>query len=215
MYGRLVVILLFLGGAFAWQHQSEMRRWWRQHGAATPAASPMADAGVIKVYTVSGCGPCEDTVALLQQAGRTVHVRHVDTDDAARAEFEDAGGGLPLIVDGHRQLNGFNPDFLTSWYVDRPRNRVMLEQAGIYRSGEAHVPILYGTDWCGYCAAARRYFADNGIAYRDLDIEHDAEARRQYDAIGLSGVPVMVYEDMIWNGFSAESMDARREWASR
>lgn len=215
MYGRSMLVLLLLGLLFAWQHQSGLRHWWRSHAVAATAAPPDSGSQLIRVYTVSGCTPCEDAAALLQQAGRSVQVRHVDTDETARAEFEDAGGGLPLIIDGRRQLNGFDEAFLRGWYVDRPRNRVMLEQAGIYRSGEAHVPILYGTDWCGYCAAARRYFADNGIAYRDLDIEHDTEAKRQYDAIGLSGVPVMVYEDMIWNGFNAVSMDARREWASR
>jgi glutaredoxin len=210
----MFLVLIALAGAFAWQHQSDMRRWWRQ-AHAHDAGQGRAGDNIIRVYTARGCGPCEEAVALLQKSGRQVVARPVDSDETARAEFEDVGGGLPLIVDGPRQISGFDPDFLTSWYVDRPRNRALLEQAGIYRAGEVHVPVLYGTGWCGYCAAARRYFADNGIAYRDLDIEHDAEAKRQYDAIGLSGVPVMVYEDMIWNGFNAESMDARRQWASR
>ena|SRR6218665_1740847 len=206
--GRVVLALVLLGGLYAWQHQYELKRWWRAQSGVVPVAS----VG-ISVYTARGCGPCEEAIRLLQGAGHSVRVRNIDVDAAARAEFDDAGRGMmPLIVDGSREMRGFNPDLLSAWYVDRARTAQRLEQAGVYRAGEARLPVLYGTAWCPYCAQARKYFDKNGIAFRDLDIEHDAEAKRQYDVLGLSGIPVMVYEDMIWNGFSAKGMDERRKW---
>lgn len=206
--GRVVLVLALLGGLYVWQNQHELKRWWHVQSGAAPVVS----AG-ISIYTARGCGPCEQAIRLLQGAGQSVVVRNVDTDADARAEFENAGGGaMPLIVDGVREMRGFNPELLTAWYVERVRTAQRLEQAGVYRAGEARLPVLYGTAWCPYCAQARKYFDSNGIAFRDLDIEHDAEAKRQYDALGLSGVPVMVYEDMIWSGFSARSMDERRKW---
>lgn len=213
MYGRYLLVLLLLGAVYAVQQLHELKRWWRLHGPAATAAVPAGAAhqGVL-VYTANGCDPCEQMAEQLHRAGVAVSLRNVDAGDDVRAEFEDAGGQLPLLVDGQRRFMGYSPDFVAAWYVERPRNRVLLEQAGIYRRGEAREPIIYGTDWCGHCAEARRYFTAHGIPFRDLDIEHDPEALRQYDAIGLPGVPVMVYEDMIWNGFSAESMDATREW---
>ncbi|MGH8491767.1 MAG: glutaredoxin family protein [Moraxellaceae bacterium] len=206
--GRFVFLLMLLGIFYAWQHQPEIKRWWRVQGGVQSVTA----AGV-SVYTARGCGPCEDAIRLLQGAGQSVTVRNVDEDDAARAEFEDAGGGMmPLIVDGAREMRGFNPELLSGWYVERARTAKKLDQLGVYRPGEARVPLLYGTTWCPYCAQARKYFDAHGMKFRDLDVEHDAEAKRQYDALGLSGIPVMVYEDMIWNGFSEQGMDERRQW---
>lgn len=206
--GRVVLALVLLGGLYAWQNQHELKRWWRMQSGAVPAAS----AG-ISVYTARGCEPCEDAIRLLQGAGQSVNVRNIDEDAAARSEFDDAGdGAMPLIVDGMREMRGFNPELLSGWYVERARTAQRLDSIGVYRAGETRLPVLYGTTWCPYCAQARRYFDDHGIAFRDLDIEHDAEAKRQYDALGLSGIPVMVYEDMIWNGFSEQGMDEKRKW---
>ena len=31
--------------------------------------------------------------------------------------------------------------------------------------------LMYSTTWCGSCRAAKRYFADKGIEYDEIDIE--------------------------------------------
>lgn len=212
MSGRYFLIFLALTAAYSVQHEADIKRWWRQHSPARSAQVAAPGAGV-KVYTANGCGPCADAIALLGDAGVVVRVLNTDTDDNAKADVESISGGrMPLIVDGEHHMSGFDPEFLQGWYVERPSNTVRLNQMGVYRAGEVRLPILYGTTWCGYCKQARQYFADHGMAFRDLDIEHDAEAKRQYDALGLSGVPVMVYEDMIWSGFSAERMAAKQQW---
>ncbi len=205
--GRVVLILVVLGALYVWQNQHELRYWWNMQSGTAQVSS------AITVYSARGCDPCEQALALLQGTGRPVQVRHIDEDDIARAEFADAGGGaMPLIVDGTRQMRGFNPELLSGWYLERERTAARLDRAGVYRAGDARLPVLFGTSWCPYCAQARKYFEAHGIAFRDLDIEHDAEARRQYNALGLSGIPVMVYEDMIWSGFSAQGMDEKRKW---
>lgn len=212
MSGRGFLIFLALIAVYSVQHQTDIKRWWRQHSPAFSTAQLAAPGTGVKVYTANGCGSCTDAIALLKEAGVVVNVLNIDTDDSAKADVENISGGLPVIIDGEHRTSGFDPELLQGWYVERPSNSVRLHQMGVYRAGEVRLPILYGTTWCGYCKAARQYFSDHGLAYRDLDIEHDAEAKRQYDALGLSGVPVMVYEDMIWNGFSAEAMDAKRQW---
>jgi glutaredoxin len=87
-----------------------------------------------------------------------------------------------------------------------------LEKIGVYRAGEPHIPVLSGSDWCPYCVKARQYFHRNGIRFHDLDIERDAGAARQHKTLGHTGVPVLVYEDRVWSGFEAATMDRRREW---
>ncbi|AKA26491.1 glutaredoxin family protein [Pseudomonas chlororaphis] len=51
--------------------------------------------------------------------------------------------------------------------------------------------VLYATDWCGYCKATRRFLDQKGIAFREFDIEKDAEARKAYTALGGAGIPIL------------------------
>ena len=44
--------------------------------------------------------------------------------------------------------------------------------------------VLYATAWCGYCAKTRELFAEDGVAYREVDIEKDSAGRARYQALG-------------------------------
>lgn len=61
---------------------------------------------------------------------------------------------------------------------------------------------LYATAWCGYCRKARQYFAREGIAYTEYDIEKDAAANARHKAMGGRGVPVILVDGRKMNGFS-------------
>lgn len=67
--------------------------------------------------------------------------------------------------------------------------------------------IMYSTSWCGYCKKARKYFIAKGISFVEYDIEKNARAKRDYDAIGGSGVPVIVKGKKHMQGFSQQSFD--------
>lgn len=67
---------------------------------------------------------------------------------------------------------------------------------------------LYGTQWCGACAKARRHFNTNGIPYDDYDIDRSADARRRYDRLGGHGVPLILVGDEQLTGFSARRFEA-------
>ncbi len=62
--------------------------------------------------------------------------------------------------------------------------------------------VMYSTDWCGYCRKAREYFRSQKIAFVEYDIEKDPGAKREYDALGAKGVPVILVGDKRMNGFS-------------
>lgn len=61
---------------------------------------------------------------------------------------------------------------------------------------------LFATSWCGYCAKAREFFQSNDIAYLDLDIEKNADAEAEHEAIGGRGVPVIVVDGHVLHGWS-------------
>lgn len=61
---------------------------------------------------------------------------------------------------------------------------------------------MYATSWCGYCKKARMYFHQENISYIEYDIENDAQAKKEYDAFGGQGVPVIFVGQERMNGFN-------------
>jgi glutaredoxin len=72
--------------------------------------------------------------------------------------------------------------------------------------------VMYATSWCPYCAKARAYFAKNGIAYVEHDIEKSAAVNAEFKRLGGRGVPLILVGTERISGFSElafESMLAR------
>ncbi len=67
--------------------------------------------------------------------------------------------------------------------------------------------ILYSTSWCGYCKRARAYMNQRGIKFRELDIETNKSAKRDYQRSGGRGVPFLVRGDQTLRGFAKGSYD--------
>lgn len=62
--------------------------------------------------------------------------------------------------------------------------------------------VMYSASWCGVCTRARRFFRDQGIPFRERDIEQDESARREFDRMNGSGVPIILVGGKRMNGFS-------------
>jgi glutaredoxin len=72
--------------------------------------------------------------------------------------------------------------------------------------------VMYATSWCPYCAKARAYFANNGIAYMEHDIEKSVAVNAEFRRLGGRGVPLILVGTERISGFSElafESMLAR------
>ncbi len=63
--------------------------------------------------------------------------------------------------------------------------------------------ILYSTAWCSYCTKARKLLDKNGIAYFEYDIEKSAEGKIQYDTLGGDGVPLLLINHRLVQGFNS------------
>lgn len=61
--------------------------------------------------------------------------------------------------------------------------------------------ILYATEWCGYCAKTRQFMDRANIPYVEYDIEKSSEGKRQYDALGARGVPVLLVKGEVVVGY--------------
>lgn len=67
--------------------------------------------------------------------------------------------------------------------------------------------VMYSTSWCGYCKKARKHFTSKNIAFTEYDIEKNARAKKEYDALNGRGVPVILVGKQRMNGFTASRFD--------
>jgi glutaredoxin len=80
--------------------------------------------------------------------------------------------------------------------------------AGPAARAEAGDVIMYGTKSCGYCARARSYFNERGVAFEERDIETSATAHAEWQSLGGVGTPLIVIHGERFHGFDPRRLDA-------
>ncbi|HSG75053.1 MAG TPA: glutaredoxin domain-containing protein [Burkholderiales bacterium] len=75
--------------------------------------------------------------------------------------------------------------------------------------------VMYATAWCPYCAKAREYFAESGIAYVEHDVEKSARANAEFKRLGGRAVPLIVVGREKMSGFSEQGFEDMLARASR
>lgn len=61
---------------------------------------------------------------------------------------------------------------------------------------------MYSAAWCGVCKKAKRYFAEQGIDYEEIDVEKSSQGKAAFKKLGGKGVPIILVGDRRMNGFS-------------
>ena len=67
---------------------------------------------------------------------------------------------------------------------------------------------LFTASWCGYCQQAKAYLNKHRIQYNEMDIDTDNGREAYFAAGGSSGVPLLVADEKMIQGFSGSSYDA-------
>jgi glutaredoxin len=88
--------------------------------------------------------------------------------------------------------------------------------ASVIRTRSATPPspqaiTMYSTDWCGHCKNARNYFAAKGISFTEVNVESSESGRKEFEALGGGGVPLILVGSKIMRGFSPASFEALRK----
>ncbi len=57
--------------------------------------------------------------------------------------------------------------------------------------------VMYSTTWCGYCVRLKHFMDREGIAYREVNIEHDDDAAEFVRSVnrGNQTVPTVLFPD--------------------
>lgn len=63
--------------------------------------------------------------------------------------------------------------------------------------------ILYSAVWCSYCTKARKLLDKKGIAFFEYDIEKSTEGRMQYNELGGDGIPLLLINHKLVQGFDS------------
>ncbi|MGD9950993.1 MAG: glutaredoxin family protein [Burkholderiales bacterium] len=87
--------------------------------------------------------------------------------------------------------------------------------AGAHAEAPQPSVVMYATDWCGYCAKARAYFAKNGIAYVERDVEKSAQAAAEFRRQGGRGVPLIFVGRERLDGFNELAFEFAHARAAR
>ncbi len=66
---------------------------------------------------------------------------------------------------------------------------------------------IYGRDSCVYCVEAKEYLESKNVSYVYLDVRNNQTAKREYEEMGFSGVPIIVIGDEVIEGYSPSAID--------
>ncbi|HHX03642.1 MAG TPA: glutaredoxin family protein [Tissierellia bacterium] len=67
--------------------------------------------------------------------------------------------------------------------------------------------IIYTSNTCGYCHAAKDYLDSLDVTYTEKNVSTDLEARKELIQKGFMGVPVLVIDGEIIQGFDKAAID--------
>lgn len=68
--------------------------------------------------------------------------------------------------------------------------------------------LIFTTPSCGYCTKAKRYFKDNGVKFKEVDITRDPDGAKDVKRIsGGSSVPVIMVGHRAMVGFDRAKLD--------
>jgi len=67
--------------------------------------------------------------------------------------------------------------------------------------------IMYSAVWCGVCKHAKKYFKQQGIPYKEYDIDKSAKGRKDFKRLGGRGVPIILVGKQRMDGFDAAAFE--------
>lgn len=61
--------------------------------------------------------------------------------------------------------------------------------------------VIYTSNTCGYCHAAKKFLDSMSVNYMEKNVSTDAAARTELMKMGFMGVPVIMIDEQVVQGF--------------
>lgn len=87
----------------------------------------------------------------------------------------------------------------SQWWGHRQESSLGRSVAALAQPGDL---MMLSSDTCTICVAARRWFDEYAVPYRECSIERDAACRQQFEALRAPGTPVILVRGQPELGFN-------------
>ncbi|RKD27203.1 Glutaredoxin-like protein, YruB-family [Caminicella sporogenes DSM 14501] len=67
--------------------------------------------------------------------------------------------------------------------------------------------VVYTSDTCVYCHQAKDYLNSKGIQFEERNVSRDMNARKELMSKGFMGVPVIMVDEEVIQGFDRERLE--------
>ena len=152
------------------------------------------------VFTFSGCGDaCNSVVKELRNRNVPFSEKVISPDQRDEPDYKlwqgfRAGNAFPLVAAGNQTATGSYVPAIASLlgktfgeaYLTPAEKRYF--KSHFNADGSPRI-VLYGTDWCGYCAALRKEFRANQVSFQDVDVEKQGDKNQLLQTMGINGYP--------------------------
>jgi glutaredoxin 3 len=66
--------------------------------------------------------------------------------------------------------------------------------------------IVYSSDMCKFCTLAKDFLTEKGVSFEEKNVNKDAEARKEFMEMKMMGVPVILVDNEIVQGFDKDKL---------
>ncbi len=67
--------------------------------------------------------------------------------------------------------------------------------------------VVYSSNTCPHCVSAKDYLKSKGIEFTEKNVSTDMEARKELMDMGYMGVPIILVDDKVIEGFNKAKLD--------
>ncbi len=67
--------------------------------------------------------------------------------------------------------------------------------------------VVYTSNTCGYCHAAKDYLNEIGVPFTEKNVSTDTQARKELMSQGFMGVPVIFVDEEVIQGFDKGKLE--------
>lgn len=66
---------------------------------------------------------------------------------------------------------------------------------------------IYTSTTCSHCSAAKEYLKERKYSYEEKNVSTDPQAKKELMKMGYMGVPIIMVDDNVIEGFNKNKLD--------
>jgi len=67
--------------------------------------------------------------------------------------------------------------------------------------------VVYSSNTCPHCTTAKDYLKEKGVEFEEKNVTTDMEARKELMSMGYMGVPIIMVDGEVVEGFNRAKLD--------